>query len=158
MFLGTFCHSVDEKGRIAIPSRFREALNDLQGNTDIVLTRAYKPADRWLDVIPVCEWRDIQVRLKQKGIFGEKVKRFKRRYVHPAHRLSLDGQGRIVIPADLRAEIGLDPATAKEAVFTGDSEKFLLWSKAEHERTLEADRAADVEAGDEPDEFDDLDL
>ncbi len=147
MFLGTFFHNLDEKGRIAIPRKFRDTLASLQGDSvtsdiEVIVTRAYDRSDSWLDIFPISAWKDLDGKLRALDGFDKRVKRFKRLYVHPAQQLRLDRQGRIVIPPDLRAEIGLDPDGAKEAVFTGDSEKFLLWSQERWQQTREDDVAA----------------
>src|SRR6185369_8309034 len=113
MFLGTFFHNLDDKARVAIPRKFREQLSGGKGETSVVVTRSYGAGPRTLDVYPIDEWEKLEARIRE------------RRYLHPAQELVLDGQGRILLPQDLRDSISL----TKEAVFTGDLEKFLIWSK-----------------------------
>jgi MraZ protein len=73
--------------------------------------------------------------------FEDRTRQFKRQYVHPAQELVLDAQGRILLPQDLRSYISL----GKDAVFTGDLEKFLIWSKEAWQRQKDADEAGGAE-------------
>lgn len=149
MFRGTFFHTLDEKGRVAIPRKFRDALMGSEGDTRIVLTKTADRGIRCLDIYPIAEWQALEDRIRQRPQFSDTTRRFKRKYVHPAQDLVLDAQGRIVVPADLRSWIDL----GKDAVFTGDLEKFLLWSKSEWERVVADDTA--TEDGEES-SFEDL--
>ena len=68
MFRGHFEHSVDEKGRVAIPARFREALSGLQEER-LVLTKFAVRQHRCLDIYPLAAWRELEKRLLGKSRF-----------------------------------------------------------------------------------------
>ena len=137
MFRGTFFHTLDDKARIAIPRKFREQLSGGKGETSVVVTISFG-GPRTLDVYPVGEWEKLEERIRQMPRFQDNIRTFKRRYLHPAQELVLDGQGRVLLPQDLRDAIGL----GKEAVFTGDLEKFLIWSKESWQSQKDVDDAA----------------
>jgi len=149
MFCGTFYHTLDEKGRVAIPRKFRELLGS-QNEIRIFVTRSVGSGPKTLDAYPVAAWHALADRIRQMPQFQESTRRFKRRYLHPAQELVLDAQGRILIPQDLRDTIGL----AKDAVFTGDLDKFLIWNR----ETWQHQQSADEEAGDDDESFGGLDL
>jgi len=101
MFRGTFFHILDEKGRVAIPRKFREPLGS-HSETRVVVTRSVGSDPRTLDVYPMAEWQILEERIRAMPQFQERTRRFKRLYLHPAQDLVLDAQGRILIPQDLR--------------------------------------------------------
>jgi MraZ protein len=146
MFRGTFFHSLDEKARVAIPRKFRDQLSADQGEIRVVATTSVGSGPRTLDVYPMASWQALEARISSLPQFEERTKRFKREYVHPAQELVLDAQGRILLPQDLRDHISL----SKEAVFTGDLEKFLIWSKDEWQKQKNADRADTISFEDFP--------
>ncbi len=135
MFRGTFFHNLDDKARVAIPRKFREQLSGGKGETSVVVTKSYGAGPRTLDVYPIDEWEKLEARIRERRQFDDTIRTFKRRYLHPAQELILDGQGRILLPQDLRDSISL----TKEAVFTGDLEKFLIWSKDDWLQQKDAD-------------------
>lgn len=134
MFSGTYYHTLDEKGRIAIPRKFRELLGG-QSEIRVVVTRWVGRLPKTVDVFPRPEWDRLLERVGDMPEFDDDTVEFRRRYVHPAHELVLDAQGRILIPPKLREQIGL----TKEAVFTGDGRKFMVWDRDHWEHQQEAD-------------------
>jgi MraZ protein len=150
MFRGTFFHTLDDKARVAVPRKYRDALIGSQGDTRVVITKSATRGARALDIYPVAEWHNLEARIRERPQFQTAIQRFKRKYIAPAQDLNLDAQGRIVVPADLREWIGLE----KDAVFTGDLEKFLLWSKQEYERVAGVDESEE----DEDLSFEDLEI
>ncbi|HYB99622.1 MAG TPA: division/cell wall cluster transcriptional repressor MraZ [Candidatus Limnocylindrales bacterium] len=150
MFRGTFFHTLDDKGRVAIPRKFRDLLPAAEGEARVVVTKSAGPAPRTLDVYPMEEWKALEDRIRQMPQFQERTRKFKRLYLHPAQELTLDSQGRILLPHDLRSHIDL----GKDAVFTGDLEKFLIWSRSDWEAQQNADQAAAADG----DSLDDLGL
>lgn len=135
MFRGTFFHTLDDKARVAIPRKFRELLPAGEGDARVVVTRSVGPGPKTLDVYPIKEWEKLEDRIRQMPQFQDRTRTFKRLYLHPAQELVLDSQGRILLPGDLRDSISL----SKEAVFTGDLEKFLIWSKDDWQKQQAAD-------------------
>ncbi len=154
MFRGTYFHSVDEKGRVAVPRKFRETLLAAQGDNRIVVTRSSDPSAPCLEIYPEPEWAALDERIRAMPQFADKTRQFKAFYIHPAQDMTLDAQGRMLLPVELRARIGLGDKDAREVVFTGDLEKFLLWSRSGWEQweTRNSDAAA------QPGFFDELGL
>lgn len=137
MFRGTFFHTLDDKARVAIPRKFRELLPAAEGEAKVVVTRSVG-GPRTLDVYPMAEWQALEDRIRKMPQFQDRTRTFKRLYLHPAQELVLDAQGRILLPQDLRESISL----TKEAVFTGDLEKFLIWSRDDWQTQKQTDESA----------------
>ncbi len=116
MFMGEFNHTIDAKGRIIIPSKFREDLGD-----EFVLTLGL---DGCLFAYPYSEWQLFVDKLKT--LPGTKEARQLQRYfMAGAAACEVDKQGRILIPAKLRENAGLE----KDIVFVGVLNKIEIWSK-----------------------------
>ncbi len=106
VFLGEYEHSVDTKGRIAVPARYRAKLE--QG---LVITRSF---DRCLFVYPQEEWESLSLKLNALSFVQEEVRKARRMLFGNAFELELDRQGRILLPGSLRdfAKIGNDAIVA----------------------------------------------
>lgn len=100
MFLGEYTHTIDEKGRLTIPSKFR---GDLAAG--LVVTRGF---DQNLMIFPLSEWQDMAERILSRPLGDDSVRTFRRRIFAGAVDLSPDRQGRIVLPAYLREFAGID--------------------------------------------------
>ena len=100
MFRGRYLHTVDPKGRVSIPARFREALGE-SGRLVVV------PNEHCLEVHPLEEWQRIEAKVREQSIFNPDVKKIGRLFISKGKDVDLDAQGRILIPPDLRAESGL---------------------------------------------------
>ncbi len=116
MFMGEFDHSIDAKGRIIIPSKFREDLGD-----EFVITAGL---DGCLFVYPKQEWQSFVEKLSKLPGTGE-ARQLQRYFLAKAAACEADKQGRILIPVKLREEAGLD----KDIVFVGVLNKIEIWSK-----------------------------
>jgi MraZ protein len=138
MFRGTFFHTLDDKARVAIPRKFRELLPADQGDPRVVVTKSVGGGPRTLDCYPMAAWQALEARISAMPQLTDRTRTFKRHYIHPAQELVLDVQGRVLLPNDLREYISL----SKDAVFTGDIEKFLIWSKDDWQRQKTVDEAA----------------
>jgi MraZ protein len=150
MFRGHYAHTVDDKGRVAIPARFREALSGLQEER-LVVTKYGLRGRRCLDVYPLAAWRQLEVRLLAKKRFDPALASFRNYYVSGAHECEIDGQGRIVIPQLLREYAAL----GREAMFTGDIDKFRIWDKEAWQQVFASDEQAFLQ---NPDRFGEIDL
>src|SRR5262245_55998312 len=106
MFCGNHLYSVDDKGRVAIPARFRDELSALQDGR-LVVTRFKRRKRPCLDVLPIAEWRRFQEQLAAERRFGGKRSAFRSWYVGAAHEVQLDAQGRLLIPPTLRDYAGI---------------------------------------------------
>ncbi|MDF2538809.1 MAG: mraZ [Herbinix sp.] len=116
MFMGEFNHAIDSKGRIIIPSKFREDLGD-----EFVITQGL---DGCLFAYPNIEWQEFVKKLQT--LPGTKEARtLQRIFMSNAAACEVDKQGRILIPAKLRENAALD----KDIVFVGVLNKVEIWSK-----------------------------
>jgi MraZ protein len=116
MFLGEYLHSVDTKGRLAIPARFRSKIE-----RGAVLTRG---VDTCLYVYPMEVWEQKARELDTAIIDPVQRRLIERRFFGMAYEIELDGQGRIVIPARFRQYAGLE----NEAMVIGTRDRFEVWS------------------------------
>ncbi len=128
MFTGEYRHSVDEKGRIAVPAKFRA---QLAGGAVV---------SRWLDeclAIHTREgWEALDRRVAGLQITDEPARRFQRFIFANAFEAELDRQGRVVVPSYLREKVGLEG----EAVIVGSRDHAEIWSPArwdEYQRQLD---------------------
>lgn len=125
-FPGSFEHAMDEKGRLSVPAPFREVLTASQEES-LVVTRFRVEEHPCLHVHPSSEWRKLLRRLdEQHGRFGDQASRFRRAYVSLGARVTMDGQGRILIPPKLRELAKLD----RDVVTTGGMNFFSVWDSA----------------------------
>lgn len=127
MFMGEYSHSIDSKGRLIIPSKFRELLGD-----EFVLT---KGLDGCLSIYPMDEWNAFEEKLKALPLTNKNARTFSRFFVAGATSCELDRQGRILIPATLREFAGLD----KDVVLTGNITRIEIWSKKKWEENSNYD-------------------
>ena len=123
MFRGFSTLSLDSKGRMAVPSRYRERLLALSDG-NLVLT--LNPLDRSLWLYPLPEWELIEKKLAQLSDFERQGRRAKQMMRGYASDCQLDAQGRILVPQELREYAGLD----KQAVILGQGNKFEIWDEA----------------------------
>ena len=131
MFRGKFEHTIDDKGRISVPARFREFLQ-ASGDDRVVITNFVISAARCLDVYPYAAWLRLEEQLRAKPQFDQRVMRFQNFYVANAHECVLDKQGRILLPPTLREYAGLK----RDAVFTSALDKFRIWDKGQWDRVF----------------------
>jgi MraZ protein len=136
MFLGRYFHAIDEKGRVAIPHKFRTYLGG-PNEGRVVITISPKENLSYLDIYPANRWEAIVEEILSTEISGEDAGEVQEallaNYIHPAQEGTLDKQGRILIPQEHRQAAGL----VKDVVYTGDIRKFRLWSVDAWERYKE---------------------
>jgi len=118
MFMGEYSHTIDTKGRLIVPSKFRELLGD-----EFVLT---KGLDGCLSIYPMDEWKAFEEKLKALPLTNKNARTFSRFFVAGATACELDKQGRILVPATLREFAGLE----KDVILTGNITRIEIWSKA----------------------------
>ena len=114
--------ALDAKGRLAIPTRYRERLEELCAS-QLVIT--IDPEDRCLLIYPHLEWKKIEERLARLPSLNKVARRLQRLLVGHAHPVEMDRQGRVVIPPMLRDFAGLQ----SQVVLTGQMNKFELWDE-----------------------------
>ncbi|MDX1663630.1 MAG: division/cell wall cluster transcriptional repressor MraZ [Candidatus Promineifilaceae bacterium] len=117
MFLGEFTHSIDDKGRVTIPSKFRGELA-----AGLVVTRGF---DQNLMVFPLQEWQVLAEKIANRPLSDDSVRAFRRRVFSGAVDLEPDRQGRIVLPQYLREFAGIED----EVVVAGMFNYVELWSR-----------------------------
>jgi MraZ protein len=125
MFSGTYEHTIDTKGRLSIPSRFRETLIQRYGSRNITLIMR----EGHLLVYPQAIWEGLVQRCQSLNPFDPQVINFKSSFFSMAHEVEVDGQGRVLIPPTLRNQAALD----KEVVVIGAADQFEIWDKGRWE-------------------------
>jgi len=118
MFLGRHAHTVDAKGRLAIPARFREELA-----AGVVLTRGI---DRCLALYPMATWLPLAEKVSGLPIADPDARTFRRMVFAEAIHLELDAQGRILLPPELRRYAEID----RDAYVVGVNTSIEIWSPA----------------------------
>ncbi|MGD9329659.1 MAG: division/cell wall cluster transcriptional repressor MraZ [Desulfobacterales bacterium] len=120
MFRGTSFHTMDNKGRIIIPSRFRDLIR--AGGGDRVMVSSM---DGCLVAYPLDAWRDLETGLLARAEKSHYMRRFRRIFVGGAHECACDKQERILIPPMLREDADI----TKEIVLVGVLDHFEIWSR-----------------------------
>lgn len=124
MFLGQYQHSLDAKGRLMIPVRFRELLGE-----NAYVTQGF---DRCLMVMTEAYFRQVYERINAMNLADPTARLLRRLILSNAYPLEFDKVGRILIPQTLRQFIGLDG----EAVLAGQGEYFEIWAPAAWEEQM----------------------
>ncbi|ADD02747.1 MraZ protein [Thermoanaerobacter mathranii subsp. mathranii str. A3] len=117
MLMGQYEHTIDAKGRVIIPAKFREELGE-----KFVLT---KGLDNCLFVYSLEEWKNIEAKLKTLPLTKKDARAFTRFFLAGAVECEIDKQGRILIPANLREYAKIE----KDVIFIGVSTRVEIWSK-----------------------------
>ena len=121
MFMGEFHHSIDEKGRLIIPSKFRNELGK-----KFIVTRGIEEC---LFVYSLEEWNNIVSNLKELPFTRKDARTFMRMFLSGATECELDGNGRINIPSPLINYASIQ----KECVVIGVNERLEIWSNDKYE-------------------------
>jgi MraZ protein len=130
MFLGTFTPKLDEKGRLILPSKFRDELAD-----GLVITRGQ---ERCLYVFSGAEFARMHERLREAPITSKQGRDYLRVFLSGAHDETPDKQGRVTVPAALRDYAGLD----RDLAVIGAGSRAEIWDAAAWQRYLEAQESA----------------
>lgn len=121
MFRGVTAINLDEKWRLAIPTRYRAELKDCCEH-QLILTVGL---DKCLLLYPLPEWEDIEKKLVKLPTLNKQAKRLQRLLIGHATECEMDGQGRFLISEPLRKFAGLE----KRAVLIGQGNKFEIWDE-----------------------------
>ncbi len=125
LFRGSSFHTIDSKGRIIIPARFREIIKD-GDKTGVMITKM----DKSLLAYTVEGWRKIEEKILSLAEKSESMRRFRRVFIGGASECLCDKQDRILIPAPLRLYAGIN----KEIVLVGVLDHFEIWSRENWEK------------------------
>ncbi len=118
MFMGRYNHTIDPKGRLSIPSKYREILGD-----EFVVS---KGMDGCLFVYANEDWKAFEEKLASLPLINQEARQFARFFLSGAQYVTVDKQGRILMPQDLREFAGLE----KDVVLAGTGGRIEIWSLA----------------------------
>lgn len=133
MLIGEYAHTIDAKGRVIVPAKFRTELGER-----FILTKGF---DGCLYGYSLDEWKGIEEKIKTLPLItGKDARNFTRFFFSSAIECELDSQGRILISPSLRAHAMLE----KELVIIGVSSRIEIWSKSKWDEYNEAQDSDDI--------------
>ncbi|MDE5891354.1 MAG: division/cell wall cluster transcriptional repressor MraZ [Acetatifactor sp.] len=130
MFMSEYNHTIDTKGRLIVPSKFRDQLGD-----EFVVT---KGMDGCLFVYANEDWNAFEQKLTSLPLINKEARKFARFFLAGAAQVEVDKQGRILLPSNLRDFAGLE----KDVVLVGVGSRIEIWSK-ENWENMDADSNMD---------------
>lgn len=132
MFYGEYAHTIDRKGRVIVPAKFRQTLKT-HDTPSLFLTRGL---DGCLFLFPESEWRAVETRFRQIPFTKAEGRKFNRLFFSGAAEVAPDALGRILVPKSLKdfAEI------TEDVVFVGVSTRMEMWAKARWASFYESSR------------------
>jgi len=136
VFQGSQSLNVDVKGRVAVPSRYRDLLAAVCEGRLVVTANPY---ERCLNIYPEPQWKEVKAKIESLPNSNKKVRRLQRLVLGNASELDMDGNGRLLLPPTLREFANLD----KKVVLVGLGDKAELWSEQSWNEMLD-------ESDDEP--------
>ena len=122
MFRGCFEHAIDDKGRLSIPAKFRDALSNAFA-PPLFLTNSLDT--QCLVAYPFDEWRRLEAKIDGLSDFDPAAQQFRRAFYAPAQECPVDRSGRVLVPPTLRSYAGLE----REVVLAGMGKRFEVWDK-----------------------------
>lgn len=143
MFIGEFNHTVDMKGRVSLPARFRDELS-----SNFYITKGMEGC---LFIYDEREWTAMDEKIKKLRLTSKAARNFSRQFYGQADQVSCDRQGRFLIPPTLRTYAGIQ----KEVVILGVSNRIEVWAKDQWETYNEQES---MDFDELTDKLDDLDV
>jgi len=119
VFRGHYRHTIDTKGRLSIPARFRDVLAKEWGDNLVIV-----PNGRGLDVYPLKEWEALESRVAAQASLDPDAREFRYSYLSMGQDVLLDTQGRVQITSDYRERAGL----VKDVLIVGMQKMFEVWN------------------------------
>ena len=126
MFYGEFDYKIDDKGRVPIPPKFRNALKD-----GVVLTPG---AEKCITAYTLIEWKKLSTTLTTSPLSRSKMRKLSRALFATAFSTRIDGQGRIAIPAPLREHASI----IDDVIIAGANTYLEIWNKTLWEEEKES--------------------
>jgi MraZ protein len=130
LFIGTYEHTLDDKGRVSVPGRFREQLAGLAGaatnGLPLVVTKNFDPGCRCLFAFSPAEWQAFAEKLDSASQADPNVLRLQRLVLASAAECPVDKAGRILLPPPLRDYAEL----RKDLIWAGTGRRIEIWDKA----------------------------
>lgn len=124
MFMGEYNHTIDAKGRLIVPAKFREILGD-----NFIVT---KGLDGCLFAYPNDEWTRFEEKLKSLPLTNKNARQFTRFFLAGAAACEVDKQGRILLPQVLREFASLE----KDVVLVGVASRIEIWSRERWDESM----------------------
>ncbi len=124
MFRGLTANTLDAKGRLAVPSRYR-ALLQIDGSSSLIIT--IDTEEPCLLMYPYAEWELIEQKLEALPSFNGATRRIQRLLIGHATEVDMDKQGRVLVPGVLREYAGLE----KNIMLVGQGNKFEIWGESQ---------------------------
>lgn len=131
MFLGDFPHTLDDKGRLIMPSKFRNELG-----TNFIVTRGLEGC---LFVFTESKWNEFTEQLNSKGLSKKDVRSITRFFCSCAMTSDLDKQGRFLVNKNLREFAGIE----RDVMIIGVSDRIEIWSKEKWNEYSESEYSDD---------------
>jgi MraZ protein len=150
MFRGATKLTLDDKGRVVIPTRYRERLQErCQGTVVVTVDR-----DQCLLIYPLPDWEQTERKLMGLPTFHARARRLQRLMVGYATEIEIDGHGRMLLPPELREFAAL----GRHAMLIGQGNRFELWDETRWTERRDAWLANEESSTDLPAELDSLSL
>jgi len=151
LFRGVNALNLDAKGRVAMPTRYRQRLSD---TCDGQMVITVDNSDRCLLLYPLQEWEVVERKLQKLPSFNRQARRLQRMLIGHATEVEMDGTGRLLVPPPLREFADLE----KRVVLIGQSNKFELWNEELWTESRSDWMAAGDDLGDLPAEMETMSL
>jgi len=132
MFYGEFKHNLDNKGRLILPSLFRDVAKE-NYIENFYITRGFEGC---LLMFSEQEWRDQESKLKQLSFTKKESRKFSRLYFSAAAKVNVDKQGRFLLPKYLKDFANIQ----REVIFIGVSNRVEIWSSETWKKYYESEK------------------
>jgi MraZ protein len=150
MFRGSNQLTLDAKGRMVMPTRYRERLQERCGGKVVVTV----DKDQCLLIYPFPDWEEIERKLMRLPTMNTQARQLQRLMVGNATELELDSHGRILLPANLREFAFL----TRDAMLIGQGVRFELWDETRWNERRDAWLSSTTNPGDFPSDFETLSI
>lgn len=125
MFLGKYEHTIDKKGRLILPSRFRELVTEKYVESFVIT----KWMEDCLCIYPISEWKNLEQKLNSLPKGDVNARHFTRMLFASASEVLIDKQGRVFIPSALRDQVDI----TRDVIVIGVGNRIEIWDKVKWE-------------------------